>query len=281
MFGKGVNAKLKIAATVVAGLGAYLMGYLTRLHFKDAGGDSICDISAELSCDIVNKSLYSEILGVPVAVLGLLFFLSIPYLLYVKPLKKPWRAVLLFSVFSLVFGLYLSALEQFVIGSICLFCETSKLLMLALLGIAAYAVKHEKEELPKQWIVGAVLVGLVFSGAAYMLQKPPAPKADYTALAQCLTESGVHMYGAFGCTHCATQKRDLGAAFSEISYIECDPRGEDNQSERCIARNIPGTPTWIQETSEGEVLHTVVGAQSPERLAEEFGCEDSLVTPLE
>lgn len=169
MFWKDKTVRLKILASTVAGLGAYFMLYLTRLHFMDTGS-SVCDLGEGLSCELVNKSQYAEILSIPIAVLGMLFFLAIPYLLYAKPLKKPWRAVLLASVFSLVFGVYLSFIENLLIGSICLFCESSKVLMIALIGISAYGVRHEKEELPWSWVALAIAVGLLFSGFAYLIQ---------------------------------------------------------------------------------------------------------------
>jgi len=163
------DEKLKILAAILAGVGALLMGYLTRLHFE-VGGSSICDISAELSCEVVNKSVHSEILGVPVAVLGLLFFLSIPYLLYVKPLKNPWQIIALASLFSLIFGLYLSWIEYTVIRSVCLFCESSKVLILALGLVAIYAAKKYEKTPPKIWIFGTVFAGLLFSLITYLVQ---------------------------------------------------------------------------------------------------------------
>lgn len=169
MFGQDRSKTLKIVASSLAAAGAVLMGYLTRLHYSPSGFSAVCDFSAGFSCDIVNKSLYSEILGVPVAVLGLVYFLAVPYLLYAKPLKEPWRAIVLFTVFSLVFGLYLTLLEQFVIDSICLFCEASKLLMIGILVVAARGVRLEREKLPASWIGVTIVFGILFSWAAYGL----------------------------------------------------------------------------------------------------------------
>jgi len=275
MFGKMKEGKLRLAATITAALGAGVMAYLTRLHFSDSGGGSVCDLSAELSCGIVNKSLYSEVVGIPLAILGLVFFLTVIYILWLNPVKKPWKVILLFSIFSLVFGLYLSAIEQFVLGSVCIFCEISKLLMIVLIVLSAYGVRSRKEKLPTPWIIGVILVALVFSWVVYMIQRPPEIKKDYSGLASCLTENDVHMYGAYWCQSCAKQKRDLGPAFEKISYIECDPRGENSQVERCVERDISKTPTWIQE-KDGEDMKHLVGAHSPEKLAEFFGCSETL-----
>ena len=44
---------------------------------------------------------------------------------------------------------------------------------------------------------------------------PATPEAK--ALAECLSEHGVIMYGAFWCPHCAAQKKVFGDAFTQVS----------------------------------------------------------------
>lgn len=276
MFGQGKERAIRIAILIASLLGAGVMAYLTRLHFLDTGS-AYCDISEGFSCSIVNKSIYSEVLGIPLAILGLVYFLAVPYLLFNPQIKKPYRWILLFSVFSLVFGLYLSGIEQIVLASVCIFCEISKVIMVVLIVLSAYGMKMTKEPFSINWIVGAVLVAALFSFVTYRLQQDPAPERDYTAVAQCLTEKGVYMYGAKFCPSCAKVKRDFGPAYDSLAYLECDPRfGEGNVVERCIARDIKKTPSFLLETPDGEVLDELVGAHSPEKIAEYFGCEEAL-----
>ena len=59
--------------TSAALLGLVIMSYLTYIHY--ANTSSFCDISKEVSCDVVTTSLYSEVFGLPVSVLGLGYFL--------------------------------------------------------------------------------------------------------------------------------------------------------------------------------------------------------------
>ena len=83
------------------------------------------------------------------------------------------------------------------------------------------------------------------------------------ALAECLTESGAHFYGAYWCPHCEEQRDMFGDAKDALPYIEC----EENQ-EVCAAAGITGYPTWI--FADGTVVQ---GGQSFEALAEYTGCE--------
>lgn len=93
----------------------------------------------------------------------------------------------------------------------------------------------------------------------------------YKALAQCLTEKDVKMYGAFWCSHCAAQKKKFGSDFQYATYIECDPRGENADPEACKAAGVDAYPTWIfpgQDKSVGETPLTT--------LAEKANCVDAL-----
>lgn len=84
----------------------------------------------------------------------------------------------------------------------------------------------------------------------------------YDAFAQCLTESGMVMYGADWCPHCQAEKNAFGKSFRLVSYVECP-----QNPQLCLEKGIEGYPTWI--TSEGKKL---VGEQGLQKLSLESGC---------
>ncbi|MFN9859009.1 MAG: Vitamin K epoxide reductase, partial [Pseudanabaena sp.] len=63
-------------------------------------------------------------------------------------------------------------------------------------------------------------------------------------LAQHLTATSAKMYGAYWCSHCHDQKERFGEAKKLIPYVECDPKGENPQTQLCITKGIKGYPTW-------------------------------------
>jgi glutaredoxin len=66
------------------------------------------------------------------------------------------------------------------------------------------------------------------------------------ALAKYLTAKGVKFYGAYSCEHCQQQKALFGAKASEqLTYIECDAKGENSQRQLCKDMKIKYFPTWI------------------------------------
>lgn len=120
------------------------------------------------------------------------------------------------------------------------------------------------------WIFAGIVVIVVivlFFALSGKGGEPSYAAGEVDAFAQCLTEKGTVMYGAFWCPHCAKTKARFGNAFRYVTYVECDPRGDDEQSELCIEKGIENYDTW--EFADGT---RVVGEPSFETLAEKSGC---------
>ncbi|MBU0546242.1 hypothetical protein KKA13_03240 [Patescibacteria group bacterium] len=91
---------------------------------------------------------------------------------------------------------------------------------------------------------------------------------EYAAMAQCLTGKGVKYYGTFWCPNCANQKKMFGDDFRYITYIECDPRGENGDPEACRAAGIDRYPTWVFPGQD-----PTIGTTAPEVLAKKANCD--------
>lgn len=108
----------------VYGLGASI--YLTITHFEPKA--LACVSNATFNCEKVTQSPQSEIFGIPVAMLGLAFF--VPMLLLCLP--AAWRSAdrrihlarLALSATGIGMILYLIVAELFIIKSICLWCSS-------------------------------------------------------------------------------------------------------------------------------------------------------------
>jgi uncharacterized membrane protein len=124
----------------LAGLGVSI--YLTIAHFTDkplAG----CAESGAINCTKVTTSAQSYVFGIPVAVLGLAFFVA------AVALMSPWgwrwarREVALIRIASLVVGigfvLYLLYAELFIIRAICLYCTSVHVITFLLFVLTTFA----------------------------------------------------------------------------------------------------------------------------------------------
>jgi len=139
--------QLTTLVLALAGLGVSI--YLTIAHFTESALLG-CSESGLVNCTKVTTSAQSYVFGIPVAVLGLAFFL------FAVAIMSPWawratrREIHLVRVASLVVGigfvLYLLYAELFIIGSICLYCTsvhviTFLLFVLTMGAVAAWGLR--------------------------------------------------------------------------------------------------------------------------------------------
>ncbi|MBX4212149.1 hypothetical protein KW787_01690 [Candidatus Pacearchaeota archaeon] len=79
-------------------------------------------------------------------------------------------------------------------------------------------------------------------------------------LAQCMTNKGSEFYGTTECAECERERKLLGSAFKELSYIDC-------QENKCS--NLKSIPAWyINGTFE-------YGFKTLKELHELSGCTDN------
>jgi len=121
--------KLKLLNIIISLFGVILSYYTVYEHFafKRLGtGSSLCNISATVNCKSVILSKYSEFLGLPIGIYGVLFYFFILVLL-TAPIsiikEKVTNNTLAFLGFvSLVFSIILFCISKFKLGVICPVC---------------------------------------------------------------------------------------------------------------------------------------------------------------
>ena len=126
---------------VIALLGLVVSAYLTVEHFTSPALLA-CPEGATINCAKVTSSVWSSLLGIPVALLGLLFFAVMTLL--VTP--AAWRRRVLDPVrvvgaaAGVVMALYLVWVELFRVDALCLWCTGAHLCALALLASVLWRV---------------------------------------------------------------------------------------------------------------------------------------------
>ena len=133
---------LAIAGTAVA-------VYLTVAHYTSPDVLA-CSSTGVIDCERVTTSAQSEVLGVPVALLGLLWFVAMVGLCSPWAWRSPARWVSIArqaAVWSgMVFVLWLVYAELFVIDAICLWCTAAHVVAFALFVIVVLYGSGAAEE---------------------------------------------------------------------------------------------------------------------------------------
>jgi uncharacterized membrane protein len=121
---------LPAASAGLAAVGAAIAGYL--LYVRETGGELVC---ATGGCETVQSSPYAEVLGVPVAALGLAGFLA---LLVAAVGRGEWARLsqATLALASLFFGAYLLYVQLAVIDAICQWCLATDVITAAIAALA-------------------------------------------------------------------------------------------------------------------------------------------------
>jgi uncharacterized membrane protein len=118
-----------IAALALAGV---VVSSVSLHHHYGTTETSYCEFGASFNCDIVNRSVYSTVLGVPDALIGILGYgLLIALATFYRTKAETPFMLLIASTAGLSFALYLTYIEKFVLATWCILCLSS----LTLIGL--------------------------------------------------------------------------------------------------------------------------------------------------
>lgn len=142
----------------VIGLG--VAAYLTYLHYS---GAAIPCLKGG-GCETVQHSTYSRLAGVPVALIGLIGYVTILASLFARKGEGTRLATMVFTLVGFSFSAYLTSREVFSIHAICVWCVGSAVIMSFLFALALW-----------QFLKGDELAAVVSTGQATGQSEPGAP----------------------------------------------------------------------------------------------------------
>jgi len=129
---------LRVEVALVALTGLAVASYLTYVHYRPEA--LVCTGSG--GCETVQESDYATLVGVPVALLGLVAYAAVLVLAALDTsLCRTLTAVI--ALAALGFSAYLIALQAFVIDAWCMWCLVNDLLVAPLLATLAVARLRE------------------------------------------------------------------------------------------------------------------------------------------
>jgi vitamin-K-epoxide reductase (warfarin-sensitive) len=120
-------------------IGGSLSAASLHNHYSTAATE-YCDLSATFNCDLVNRSSYASMFGVPVALIGILGYL----LLFGLSLRTGRRLAILrlgAAVIGLGFALYLAYVEAYILGVWCVLCLGSMASIFAVTVLSAIGLR--------------------------------------------------------------------------------------------------------------------------------------------
>ncbi len=115
-------------------LGLGVATYLTIAHYS--GGTTICPLHG--GCETVQHSKYSQLDGIPVALIGLIGYILILGVLLVPSSETTRLVLVVLTVGGFGFSAYLTGRELFSIHAICPWCVSSAIIMTILACLSVW-----------------------------------------------------------------------------------------------------------------------------------------------
>src|SRR5947209_16057407 len=126
---------LRTTMIVLAAIGLAVASYLTYIHY--AGIKPLCGRNGG-GCEIVQTSEYSKLAGVPVALIGLIGYVTILAALLAPESESSRFAAVGFTVVGFGFSAYLTYRELFSIHHICEWCVSSAVIVTLLMCLSIW-----------------------------------------------------------------------------------------------------------------------------------------------
>jgi protein-disulfide isomerase/uncharacterized membrane protein len=167
------RATLLLACTLTGLAAATAATWVHAELIRHPDLSSVCDVSATVNCTQAYSSAYGKLAGVPVAILGVLFFGGLLLLqLSARILRVPEPAhvgayVFVLSLPGVAFAAYLAIASWLVLHVVCLLCVTIDVATLGVCLIGALMTRFPFASLPGR--VGRDLKGLLARPAAVAL----------------------------------------------------------------------------------------------------------------
>jgi uncharacterized membrane protein len=137
------EGKLRLAIVLLALAGTAVASYLTYARYWDT--QIVCTTGG---CETVQHSRYAELAGVPVAVLGIVFYLSLLATAAARgPVAAAAGAVL--ALGGALFAGYLLVLQVAVIDAVCQWCVASDAVIAAAAVFAVLRLQRSGEPSPQ------------------------------------------------------------------------------------------------------------------------------------
>ena len=142
---EGTRGTLRTLSLVLIVIGLLVTGYLSYAELTDT--TTVCIESGAFNCDVVQNSAYSEIMGIPIAVLGFVTYVILVALVALEnrvALLQEYGVMLVFAItlFGFLYSAWLTYIEFFQLKALCPWCLASAAIMTLLFIVAGLRLRQ-------------------------------------------------------------------------------------------------------------------------------------------
>ena len=131
-----------LTAIMVLSVLGLAISSLSLVNHYSTSPTSYCSFGENFNCDIVNRSIYSRVMGVPVALIGMIGYLLLGLFSWLTRRGNDQRGFLVAgALVGLGFSLYLTYLEKYVLATWCILCLSSLAVILIITALSVMSMR--------------------------------------------------------------------------------------------------------------------------------------------
>jgi len=139
------NGLIFVFIAILSVFGIIDSGIALQRHYAKST-TTFCDLNQQFNCDIVNRSEYSTLMGIPVALIGVAGYAAILALvMFMRSRSDTPGRLMTLAVLGLAYALYLTYIEAYVLTTWCILCVIS-LVLISLITVLALILKLKGAE---------------------------------------------------------------------------------------------------------------------------------------
>jgi uncharacterized membrane protein len=136
-----------MSVVAILAVGGIMVSSVSLQHHYGTSKTQYCEFGQAFNCDVVNRSEYSSILGIPVALIGMLGYGALLGLTTVYRERRDTTLFLFLGALAgLGFALYLTYIEARVLGVWCILCLSSLALITGITGVSIVLWRKSRGE---------------------------------------------------------------------------------------------------------------------------------------
>ena len=131
-----------LTAIMVLSVLGLAISSLSLVNHYSTSPTSYCSFGENFSCDIVNRSIYSRVFGVPVALIGMIGYVLLGLFSWLTRRGNDQRGFLVAgALVGLGFSLYLTYLEKYVLATWCILCLSSLAIIVIITALSLMSMR--------------------------------------------------------------------------------------------------------------------------------------------
>ena len=136
------SRRTALPAIIVLSIVGLAISSLSLVNHYSTSTTSYCSFGENFNCDIVNRSIYSRVFGVPVALIGMIGYMLLGLFSWLTRRGNDQRGFLVAgALIGLGFSLYLTYLEKYVLATWCILCLSSLAVIVVITVLALAAMR--------------------------------------------------------------------------------------------------------------------------------------------